>query len=1127
MMPVDEATQRQIEAANPRASTWLSANAGSGKTRVLTDRVALLLLGDVPPQNVLCLTYTKAAASEMQNRLFRRLGEWAMLEDDALRDALAVLGVAGRLDAETLARARRLFARAIETPGGLKIQTIHSFCAGLLRRFPLEAGVSPGFSELDEPATRDLQTAVLDDLARDAPALFAEMAALVSDADLTGLVSEIASHREEFATAPSWDSTLELVSLPAGFTVQAALAEVTESEHPDGVRALAAALACQTATTKKIAAELEDILEHGIDRSRFDRLADLLLRKSDGQPKSNTLADKRRAELGDLAEVFDALAIATALAVDQLKALDVALKTDILHRFAAAFLPAYAARKEQGGWLDFDDQIQKAEALLAREGVAEWVLYKLDGGIDHVLVDEAQDTSPLQWRVIEHLTREFTAGTGRAEAGERSVFVVGDLKQSIYSFQGADPSGFERMRRAFAERLAHIDLTLQELELKYSFRSSGEILSTVDATFGADNTSGMRGAVRHIAFKTGLPGRVDLWPIVERVDATEPAAWFDPVDMVSDAHHVVQLARQVAAQAREMVESGLLWEERHGALVPRKITAGDILILVRGRGAGAAVSLFQEIIACCKAEGLDVAGADVLKLGEELAVRDILSVLAFLALPEDDLSLAEALRSPLLGWSEADLYDLATDRATGEYLWAALRRRQAEFAATAGILNDLRDTADFLRPYDLIERLLTRHDGRRALVARLGEEASDGIDALLAQALAFEQTDPPSLTGFLARMEGAEVDVKRRAEGRGTKLRVMTVHGAKGLESPIVILPDCGQNRRARELRGNLLPTPGAPLWATPQAESPEAVNAFRQAAIDKRLEESQRLLYVAMTRAEQWLIVAAAGDPGSSGETWYEQVKAGMEQAGAATVEFPFGPGLRLESPQWATATRPEPERDATAQISELPGWAREPVVAPRRPEATLSPSDLGGAKALPGEMAGLDEAAAMARGSRIHLLLERLPALPREDWPAAAHRLIGQDLLSSDVAALLEEARRVLDADALDFLFTGESLAEVDITAALSALAGRRIHGTIDRLILRGEAILAVDFKTNAVVPETAADVPDGLLRQMGAYAAALKQVFPSKRIETAILWTRTARLMALPEALTTAALRAAALP
>ena len=1126
---VDDATRRQIEAANPRASTWLAANAGSGKTRVLTDRVARLLLAGTPPQNVLCLTYTKAAAAEMQNRLFRRLGDWAMLDDVDLRAALTALGAGPRLDAETLASARRLFARAIETPGGLKIQTIHSFCAGLLRRFPLEAGVSPGFTELDEIAASRLQTAVLDGLAVNEPEIYGAMAMLVGDADLTGLAARISAHRRLFPAKPDFDRVLALYDLPPGFGQDAARAGLAARLDPATLGAIAAECAGLTKTMVELAAVLRVTAADPTAPESVEALAGKLLYASGEnrhRPKASALTKKAREALGPLADEFDLIAEAVAGTRQQLLALDDAERTHALHRFAAVFLPAYAAAKAVGGWLDFDDQIDKAEALLARPGVADWVLWRLDGSIDHVLVDEAQDTSPLQWQVIEHLTREFTAGQGRE--GERSIFVVGDLKQSIYSFQGADPEGFVRKRQAFAARLGHLDLTLQQLELTYSFRSAAPVLRTVDATFGPGNLRGMGDAVGHIAFRGALPGRVDLWPLVEKGAEAEPGHWEDPVDMVSDEHHVVRLARAVAGQVRQMVDHGFLWEERDGRWQPRPIHEGDVLILVQGRGAGSAVSLFHEIIRACKAERLSVAGADVLKLGEELAVRDIQALLSFLATPEDDLSLAAALRSPLLGLDEAGLFDLAAGRPKGRYLWEEVRRRQADYPAAFALLSDLRDRADFLRPYDLIERLLTHHDGRRRLVARLGEEAADGIDALLAQALAYEQEEPPSLTGFLARMEGAEIDVKRRAEGRGTKLRVMTVHGAKGLESPIVILPDTAHRKRSHEYRDDILPAAdGTPQWSPANDEAPEVSLGLKRAAIDKRLEEAQRLLYVAMTRAEQWLIVAAAGELGTAGDSWYEQIRAGLTACGAAGHDFALGRGLRLESPHWAGASRPAGPTTLPVAAAPLPVWATTPAETPARPAATLSPSDLGGAKALPGEREGWSEAAALRRGTLVHRLLEHLPGSPRAGWPERAQELLAGAAEAGEALLLRAEAERVLDDPSLAFLFAPETLAEVSVTAALPELGGARIHGAIDRLVIRPDHVLAVDFKTNVLVPDRPEAVPDGILRQMGAYGAALAQVFPGLRVETAVLWTARAQLMALPSALTLGALAKVAAP
>ena len=544
------------------------------------------------------------------------------------------------------------------------------------------------------------------------------------------------------------------------------------------------------------------------------------------------------------------------------------------------------------------------------------------------------------------------------------------------------------------------------------------------------------------------------------------------------------------------------------------MTAGDFLILVRRRSA-----LFHEIIRACKAEGLPIAGADRLKVGAELAVRDLGALLAFLSTPEDDLALATALKSPLFGWSEAQLYDLAHTRAQ-RYLWQALRGRRAEFPAEMAVIDDLFRHVDYLRPYELIERILTRHDGRRHLLARLGREAEDGIDALLSQAMAYEQRAVDSLTGFLVWMETDDLEIKRQMDSAGDRIRVMTVHGAKGLESPVVILPETGTWRAA--------PTPqivtagGLPLWTGLSAEMPEAIGAAVAAAREAQEAERDRLLYVAMTRAETWLIVAAHGDPGKPGTTWYDKIRRGMEGAGAVPQEFAGGPGLRLQQGDWAAPQTGGDRGDPPVAPTLAPVFAQPAPPAPARAK-TLSPSDLGGSKALPGED-GLDEDAAKRRGRQVHRLLEFLPQVPRADWPATAARLLanGTDAATgAELALLLAEAEKVLTRPGLAPLFDGDALTEVSITADLGS---ERLHGTIDRLIVAPDHVLAVDFKTNAMVPDVVRDCPDGLLRQMGAYAHALGALYPDRRIETAILWTRTATLMRLPHASVTDALLSA---
>ncbi|MGY6634086.1 MAG: double-strand break repair helicase AddA [Alkalilacustris sp.] len=1110
------ASVRQTEAADPRANTWLGANAGSGKTRVLIDRVARLLLDGTAPQRILCLTYTKAAAGEMQNRLFARLGAWAMLEEGALRAQLAELGALDdrdTLDGAALARARRLFARAIETPGGLKIQTIHAFCAGLLRRFPLEAGVSPGFTEVDTRQEAQLLQDAAEGVLSAAPQTFDRLAAELGGADLSKLLGEIVAHRDGFARPLDREAALARFDLPEGFDIRALLERVFVADETTLLRRVVACLrqgstrdvaAAETLTGADLAAPSLEALEILERVFLFGPKAQAPFAAKIGQFPTNA----SRVALGDDLAQLEALMARVEAARPARLALRAAERTATLHGFAAAFLPLVEQGKRARGWLGFDDLIDRARALLDNSSVAQWVLYKLDGGVDHILVDEAQDTSPAQWAVIERLADEMAAGDdGRG----RTLFVVGDRKQSIYSFQGADLEAFDAVRERFRDRLVAARRGLNQLTLEHSFRSSQAVLTLVDRTF-ADGL-GLGGPPMHIAYHPDLPGRVDLWPALEPAEAPSEPEWWQPVDVLSEEHAIARLARHVAGEVARMLDSATPLPRANGPARP--IRPGDILILVRRRNA-----LFHRIIAECKTRGLPIAGADVMKLGAELAVRDLTALLAFLATPEDDLALATVLRAPLGGWSEADLFALAHDR--NGVLWSALRARatrDAACAATLAWLRDLRDAADFLRPHDLLERALTRHGGRARLVARLGPEAEDGIDALLAQALAFEAAEVPSLTGFLGWLSADAVEIRRRADGTQDLIRVMTVHGAKGLEAPVVILPDTADRRAPR--MPEILKMAGTVAWSVRREHEPAALAAARSDLEAARAQEDARLLYVAMTRAECWLIIAAAGATGAG--SWHARLRAAMDDAGAVVHDFPTGRGLRHGHAVWPDAAVVPAE--ATTTVPQLPDWASQPVPPVDAVRTLITPSALGGAKVLDAAVedpAALEGEAALRRGRRLHLLLEHLP-----HFPVAGRRAAAADLLAADgelppdpdeITQLMAEATAVLDAPELAFLWSSDALSEVDLTAELG---GARMIGTVDRLIVTDTRILAVDWKSNLLVPERSEDVPEGLLRQMGAYAHALAAIWPDRPVETALLWTRRAQLMPLPPALVAEAL------
>ncbi|MBW4706700.1 double-strand break repair helicase AddA [Roseobacter sp. YSTF-M11] len=1116
MTPRDDATKAQIRASRPDASTWLAANAGSGKTRVLTDRVARLLLEGVQPQHILCLTYTKAAASEMQNRLFRRLGAWAMLADTDLEHALRELGVSGQINADRLRDARTLFARAIETPGGLKIQTIHSFCASLLRRFPLEAQVSPQFTEIEDRAADLLRAEIIDQMA-DGPGadLIHGLARHYTGEDFGQLTRAIVRNREALAKPLAWEAILALFDQPGDLTEERIQNTVFLGGESKLIDAIVPALMDKGGTDARAGAKLSRISDPG-----YTALPDLeavfltgATAKSPHTAKIGSFPTKPTQDIlsEHLPDLNDFMQRVEDARPERL-ALNAARKTLALHAFAARFLPLYEEQKLLRGWLDFDDLIFKARALLTDSAVAAWVLFRIDGGIDHILVDEAQDTSPAQWDVIRRLAAEFSSGEGARKDVKRTLFVVGDKKQSIYSFQGADPREFDRMEEDFKAKLEAAGHVFQSLTLAYSFRSSSAVLGVVDQAFDGKEAAGFSKSSEHIAFKAALPGRVDLWPVVEKQADDDDREWYDPLDRRGTRHHTVILARQIADQIRRMIDTRQTVPvdgDTGDTLGKRPVRPGDFLILVQRRS-----DLFSEIIRACKAHDLPIAGADRLKVGGELAVRDLAALLSFLTVAEDSLSLATALKSPLFGWSEQDLFDLA-HRRSEEHLWQALRNRAEDFPETLAILNDMRAHVDFLRPYDLVERVLTRHGGRKRLLAQLGNEAEDGINALLSQALAYERTAIPSLTGFLVWMETDDLEIKRQIDSASDQIRVMTVHGAKGLEAPIVILPDTG--KRDVQIKDDIVKIGDTPVWKTTASDMPmpmsQSVDAMKKAQTEERL----RLLYVALTRAEKWLIIAACGELSKQNDSWYQIVDTALETTAATTVSFQGLEIKRHAFADWDALPDIATEEPSAAPVKLDPLFHRPAPDTPPTREI-LSPSDLGGAKALPGDT-GRTEEEAKIYGTLVHRYLEHLSAVPQADWPDAFAGLVASDVANPDHHEAFREACNILKSEELRFLFDHVSLAEVPLCARLGQ---QKMYGVIDRLILSDTRVLAVDFKTNQTVPASPELCPEGLLRQMGAYAHALHQIYPAHDISTAILWTKTGALMYLPHEIVTRSLQ-----
>jgi ATP-dependent helicase/nuclease subunit A len=1107
----------QREVSNPAVSAWVAANAGSGKTHVLVQRVINLLLDDVEPEKILCITFTKAAAANMAKRVFDTLAEWTTLDDAGLDKAIRERSSVAP-DAARRALARRLFARALDTPGGLKVHTIHAFCTQLLHQFPFEANVAARFNVLDDAEhTQLLEQLTLNVLLEGADAPDGKLgralaAAMVAAADQTfrDVVREAIAKRGTVMTAGDRDTALASLSNSLGVDPSDDAAKI-EAEY--FTRSLIAQ--SEWSALAKILAQgnKTDIDQAGrfaglVALPDAERVASYLqiFCTGEGTPRKSivTKAIKDTTLVERLCREQERI----CALLDRRRAVACRDRSSALLTIAYEVLGRYLKEKERRGLLDYDDLIDKALALLGNVDAA-WVHYKLDLGIDHVLIDEAQDTSKKQWQIVVHLTDEFTAGAG-ARPYTRTIFPVGDEKQSIYSFQNAAPKEFAEMRRYFERRHASSGLDFVFRELKHSFRSGESILAAVDLVFkgmemAASVSSDAGGFPPHLALPDALPGVVEIWEPEKPDERREIEGWDAPFDLVNETSPRVKLARRIARHVRGLVERGAA-------------RSGDVLVLVRQRG-----PLFEAIIRALKQEGVAVAGADRLVLTEHIAVMDLMALADALLLPQDDLALATVLRSPLFGFSDDELFTIAWDRGRVS-LRAALKQKAGEdkkFATAAAGLDELAQDARRETPFAFYAKLLGSGGARRRFLGRLGVEANDALDEFLNLALDYERRDTPSLQGFVAWLRDAQTEVKRDMEIARDEVRVMTVHGAKGLEAPIVILADTmtpptgPKPPRLIELSG------GAVIWAGRKEDDVPSVATARDAAKSEAENEYRRLLYVAMTRAADRLIICGAdGRMKRPERCWYDLVRGPLQEflveeddSGEEVLRFRRTPAGAVA----ATAPATAPEKIVRR---EFPTWLRQPAPTEAPRAGPLSPSSAFDEEILqiaPSAGSAADRQKALERGRLVHRLMQALPDIPADRRQDAAERYLANaatDFNPAERAAMAQQVLAILDDKNFAEIFAPGSRAEVPIVGRI-ARAGRDpipVSGQVDRLAVTGDSVLIADYKTYRIVPDRL-DETHPYVTQLALYRAVLARVFPGKTVRAALLFTDGPKLMELP--------------
>ena len=1129
--------KRQKQAANPQKSVFVSANAGSGKTRVLVDRIIRMLLPpfNVPPYKILCVTFTKAAASEMAQRLFARLGEWIILSDTALSQE--IIDLSDNIPTpEDLILARRLFAKALETPGGLKIQTIHGFCEHILRKFPVEAGIRADFTVLEDALQNTLFEQALDDIALAIKHLphhplslaIESLGLVITRHDILDLLSQ--SYKTygqcKAKNIPFNDKEIlaDFLDLMPNETYGNILQIFIESLDWEKLQALESAFADGEATDKKTAEKLMQLIQNRL--SAADRIVEIceeIFLTSAGEERKRFYTKKLEAKYPQQCRYMAEFAQAFLSFYEKSDRMRLYEMTQAITLLATSVYDYYHTIKKEKGMFDFDDLIEHTRTLLYSLESSAWVLYKLDGGISHILLDEAQDTSPAQWDIIRRLAEEFFVETTQ---DQRTIFAVGDEKQSIYSFQGADPSQMAYHLDIFKTQSFFAKAGWLETSLHGSFRSAPAIMALVDAVFSHESTSeGVQfhknQKIEHHAVANAGPGMIELFPPIIPHKSSEESVWTAPLDKPAPESAPALVARQVVQNIKTLLQSGDILPSTR-----RPISPSDIMILLKKRG-----TMMRLLIKELKKQNIPVAGADRISLLSEIAVLDLCTAIDFVLMPEDDLTLAVLLKSPLCGFSEEELYDIA--HARDGTLWHSLikhKESSAFFIQTYDFLQKILNYADRTTPYEFLCFILDSCEGRKKFHSRLGKDCLDTIEEFLNKAMRYECDHNPSLQGFVHYVRHFESDVKREAEQSTGDIRVMTVHGAKGLEAPIIFLPDACDPFRMNELHKNIiLPDIAIPLWLKEGVKNQKALDVKEQ--IKKNQEyEYRRLLYVALTRAKDRLYISGSlaksrsEDKHSSlpEKCWYHYIRNGLKSLEGVVItdnpDYPEFPKFYYRD-QGDMPTPAPLLQETPKHTPPLPNFINTIPLETQEIIENITPSTALGDIEMDSGIPYLQEA--IQRGKILHRLLELLPPLPEDKRDNAIDNFLHrQNLDSHKIANYKQEISKVLNYPEAKEIFAPHGLSEATIMGKPSALGGITVSGQIDRLVINEDKILIADYKTDRTMTETSI-LSSAYILQLALYKTALQDIYPDRPIKCFLIGTAKPCIRSISEESMTKAL------
>lgn len=1137
----EAALDAQATATHPRKNVWVSANAGSGKTHVLSERVIRLLLNGTPPARILCLTYTRAAAAVMQSRIFRTLSSWNELDDTQLQETLTRFENKP-VNAQKLTYARQLFARALETPGGLKIQTIHAFCESLLHQFMLEANIAGHFELPDDVSRKKLQQEARRQLlARcDVQPALQQLLQVINEHTFNQLLHEAVEKQHKLSdflysllSENGEEKLRALFNLAPDETNQYLLEQVQQTARLP----LYALKHCEINGNQSLKDMVEKFsqLEKVRDETNILNIISDIYFTTKGEPRHfSRLSRKKSDEIWPfIQQMLEDKQNKLSVLLEKHQCAKIATLNMAAFQLCAVYLKIYTNLKKANGFLDFDDLIERTLHLLQRKGASQWVHYKLDRGLDHILLDEAQDTNPEQWQIIQLLAQEFFSGYSQ-RTNIRTLFAVGDEKQSIYSFQGAVPENFAENGQIIQKKAQQTNQQFEKIQLHYSFRSTADVLKSVDLVFetpanykglSAENTKTV-----HEAIRVHSPGEVVIWDAISEETSEFPQDWQTTVDHLDTP--AVRLAEKIAETIADWLQKGEMLPAKG-----RLIRASDIMILVRKRD-----QFVSALSRALKHRNIPVAGADRLQLTKHISIRDLMALARFVLQPQDDLSLACVLKSPLFSLSEEELYQLSAHR-TGS-LWQSLcthASSQVSFKDTFEKLNHYRTLVDKIPVFEFYSHILNNDKGRQKILARLGSEANDVLDAFMDYTLAIQKTGLPGLQAFLETLSASEPEIKREFEQNNEEIRIMTVHAAKGLEAAIVFLVDPGSaiwhpQHAPHLLKVSLNSAQGngqqAFIWRPNEKFDTKLSKQAILHLKERAEEEYRRLLYVGMTRAEDRLFICGYKGKKTPSHTWLQLVKKALEPHAVAIK----GPAEDIAAWRYCVTSssvsiNQEVFCTESQALPSLPDFfshkvPAEPILPkPLRPsvaslsieadtELSSSPKQLFTSPVL-GEI-NTNRAFFIEYGHLIHRLLQYLPNCPsqkREDYARNYLNIKASHWYKSQREDALRHVWKILNHDYLKPLFSAHSRAEVPLMGIVKIRGKEQaISGQIDRLYITQKSIIFADFKTGFPPENEAAIAPHHWL-QMALYRKLLQAIHPDKDVQALLIYSKEAKIFKLP--------------